>query len=178
MLLVGNRITDVVVDVCLHHHEKADGSGYPHGLEGDGISLFAKMGAVCDVYDAITSDRPYKKCWNPAEAVRKMAEWSESHFNKSVYQAFVKAVGIYPIGTLLRLRSGRLGVVVEQSAQSLLKPQVKVFFSTKSQVRLPPEIINLAGPACSERIAAQENPEKWGFPDLEELWRGAAAGPR
>ncbi len=176
MLLGGNGITEVALDVCMHHHEKVDGSGYPHRLRGDAISLFAKMGAVCDVYDAVTSNRPYKKGWDPAEAVRKMAEWSTSHFHNSVFQAFVKAVGIYPVGTLVRLQSGRLGVVVDQSGQSLLTPQVKVFFSTKSQVRLPPEMVDLASPGCNEKIAAHENPEKWGFPDLEELWRGA--GPR
>jgi hypothetical protein len=134
------------------------------------------MGAVCDVYDAVTSDRPYKAGWNPAEAIRRMAEWSKSHFESAVFQAFVKSVGIYPVGTLVKLQSGRLGVIVEQSDQSLLKPHVKVFFSTKSQTRLKPEIIDLASPGSSEKILTHEDPEKWAFPDLEELWRGA--GPR
>ncbi len=151
-------------------------SGYPHRLQGEAISHYAKMGAVCDVYDAVTSDRPYKKGWDPAEAVRRMAEWSKGHFQNEVFQAFVKAVGIYPVGTLVRLHTGRLGVVVDQSGRSLLTPKVKVFFSTKSQLRLPPEIIDLASPGCNEKITAHENPAKWGFPDLEELWRGA--GPR
>jgi HD-GYP domain-containing protein (c-di-GMP phosphodiesterase class II) len=176
MLLDGNGITEVALDVCLHHHEKIDGKGYPHRLRGQDISLYSKMGAVCDVYDAVTSDRPYKAGWNPAEAIRRMAEWSKSHFESAVFQAFVKSVGIYPVGTLVRLQSGRLGVIVDQSERSLLTPQVKVFFSTKSQVRLPPEIIDLATAGGSEKIVAHENPEKWGFPDLEELWRGA--GPR
>jgi len=173
MLQEGRGIADSVLDVCLHHHEKADAGGYPQQLGGEGISRFAKMCAVCDVYDAVTSDRPYKKGWDPAEAVRKMAEWSHSHFHNSVFQAFVKAVGIYPVGTLVRLQSGRLGVVMDQSGQSLLTPKVKVFFSTKSQARLAPEIIDLAGAGCSETIAAHEDPEKWHFPDVQELWRGA-----
>ena len=176
MLLGGSDISEVALDVCLHHHEKIDGKGYPHRLPGSEISLFAKMGAVCDVYDAITSDRPYKAGWNPAEAIRRMAEWSKSHFEDNVFQAFVKSVGIYPVGTLVRLHSGRLGVIVDQSDRSLLTPQVKIFFSTKSQVRLTPEIVDLASPGCSEKILAHEDPEKWGFPDLEELWRGP--GPR
>ncbi len=176
MLLRANDITEAALDVVIHHHEKVDGKGYPHRLSGDGISLFSKMGAVCDVYDAVTSDRPYKAGWNPAEAIRSMAEWSKSHFEDSVFQAFVKSVGIYPIGTLVKLQSGRLGVIVEQSERSLLKPQVKVFFSTKSQVRLKPEILDLSGPGCTEKILAHEDPEKWAFPDLEQLWRGE--GPR
>jgi putative nucleotidyltransferase with HDIG domain len=176
MLREGKDITETALDVVLHHHEKIDGKGYPHRLQGEQISLFSKMGAVCDVYDAITSDRPYKSGWNPAEAIRRMAEWSKSHFDELVFQAFVKSVGIYPVGTLVKLQSGRLGVIVEQSDQSLLKPHVKVFFSTKSQTRLKPEIIDLASPGSSEKILTHEDPEKWAFPDLEELWRGA--GPR
>ncbi|MCX7143407.1 MAG: HD-GYP domain-containing protein [Proteobacteria bacterium] len=176
MLLEGKDISEVALDVCLHHHEKIDGKGYPHRLRGEDISLFSKMGAVCDVYDAITSNRPYKAGWNPAEAIRRMAEWSKSHFEDLIFQAFVKSVGIYPVGTLVRLQSGRLGVIVDQSDRSLLTPQVKVFYSTKSQVRLAPEIVDLASPGCNEKILAHEDPEKWAFPDLEELWRGA--GPR
>ena len=67
------------------------------------------MGAVCDVYDAITSNRPYKAGWDPAESLRKMAEWSKGHFDPLVFQAFVKSMGIYPVGSLVLLSSGRRG---------------------------------------------------------------------
>jgi len=80
LLQSGTDVDPLVLDVCLYHHEKVDGSGYPKGLKGDQISLFAKMGAVCDVYDAITSNRPYKSGWDPAESLRKMAEWASGHF--------------------------------------------------------------------------------------------------
>ena len=71
LLLTGDRVDEVVLDICLHHHEKMHGSGYPQGLVGDTISIFAKIGAVCDVYDAIASNRPYKAGWDPAESLRK-----------------------------------------------------------------------------------------------------------
>jgi HD-GYP domain-containing protein (c-di-GMP phosphodiesterase class II) len=64
------------------------------------------MGAVCDVYDAITSNRPYKAGWDPAESIRRMAEWCKGHFDERVFQAFVKCIGIYPIGSLVKLESG------------------------------------------------------------------------
>jgi len=144
LLVEGGGANEVSLDVCLYHHEKVDGSGYPKGLKGDEISLFAKMGAVCDVYDAITSNRPYKDGWDPAESIRKMTEWSKGHFDERVFQAFVKSIGIYPTGSLVKLASGRLGVVIEQSQKSLLAPQVKVFFSTKSKAYIPPEIIDLS----------------------------------
>ena len=162
----------LVYDVCLHHHEKFDGSGYPKKLKGEQISLFARMGAVCDVYDAITSDRPYKKGWGPADSLQRMAQW-HGHFDPKVFQAFVRAVGIYPVGSLVRLSSGRLAVVIEQNEQSLLKPRVKVFFSTKSKVPIEQSVIDLAHAQCQETISAREQAEDWGFRNLDELWREA-----
>lgn len=169
LLLEGGGAGPIVLDVCLHHHEKIDGSGYPFGLAGERISLFAKMGAVCDVYDAITSDRPYKSGWNPAESLRRMAQW-KSHFDPQVFNAFVKTVGIYPVGSLVRLQSGRLAVVTDQDSGSLLKPTVKAFFSTKSNMRIEPIEIDLADPRCQDKIAACESTQDWDFKDLDALW--------
>ncbi len=177
MLLAMGSVDPIALDVCLNHHEKVDGSGYPKGLKDQEISLFAKMGAVCDVYDAITSNRPYKSGWDPAESLRKMAEWAAGHFDHQVFQAFVKSLGIYPIGSLVRLASGRLGVVVEQSSRSLTMPMVKVFFSTKSNLRIPAETVDLSAPTCSDKIAGREDPAKWKFPDLDELWSGLSERP-
>jgi HD-GYP domain-containing protein (c-di-GMP phosphodiesterase class II) len=177
MLLSGDNVNPMALDVCWHHHEKVNGSGYPKGLKGDEISLFAKMGAVCDVYDAITSNRPYKRGWDPAESLRKMAEWSSGHFDSTVFQAFVKSIGIYPVGSLVRLNSGRIGVVMEQTTESLTTPCVKVFFSIKSNMRILPQVINLSSPDISEKIASREDPTKWNFPDLDELWSGSPKAP-
>jgi putative nucleotidyltransferase with HDIG domain len=177
MLLGGSGVNEMALDVCLHHHEKTDGSGYPKGLKDAEISLHAKMGAVCDVYDAITSNRPYKAGWDPAESLRRMAEWANGHFDPAVFQAFVKSLGIYPIGSLVRLASGRIGVVVEQSEKSLLAPRVKIFFSTRANARIPPEVIDLSRPGCPDKIAGREDPAKWKFPDLDELWSGLPGRP-
>ena len=169
LLLGGTGINEISKDVCLHHHEKVDGSGYPKGLSGDSMSLYAKMGAVCDVYDAVTSNRPYKAGWDPAESIKRMAEWT-GHFDATVFQAFVKSLGIYPIGSLVRLASGKLGVVTEQGEQSLLKPKVKVFFSTRSQAYIKPETIDLA--RSPEKIAGREDAAKWGIKDIDRYWAG------
>ena len=175
LLMEGRGVGEMPLDVCLHHHEKVDGSGYPHRLAGDQISLLAKMGAVCDVYDAITSNRPYKAGWDPAESLRKMAEWAKGHFDEAVFQAFVKSLGIYPIGSCVRLESGRLGVVVEQSQKSLLTPRVKVFFSTKSKAYILPEVVDLNH--GQDKIAAREDAGKWGIKNLDQYWAGEAALP-
>lgn len=152
-------VDDIMLDVCLHHHERMDGSGYPEKLPGEAISLYARMAAVCDVYDAMTSDSCYKKAISPAEAIRKMAELQSSHFDQAVFHAFVKTVGIYPTGTLVKLKSGRLAIVTEQTSKSLTTPIVKVFFSTKVNEPIIPEIVDLS--KLPDSIASIENPANW-----------------
>ena len=170
LLKEGGAVGEVALDVCLHHHEKVNGRGYPKGLKGDEISLYAKMGAVCDVYDAITSNRPYKVGWDPADSLTKMAAWTkEGHFDERVFQAFVKSIGIYPTGSLVKLQSGRLAVVVEQGKGSLLLPIVRVFFSTKSNQPIPVELIDLS--KSVDQIVARESKSQWGFQNLDQLWQ-------
>jgi HD-GYP domain-containing protein (c-di-GMP phosphodiesterase class II) len=169
-LLLQADITDeVVLDVCLHHHEKVNGMGYPHKLKADEISLFAKMGAVCDVYDAITSHRPYKENWEPSDSLQRMAQWAD-HFDDRVFKAFVKSVGIYPIGSMVKLKSGRLAVVIDQSQKSLLTPIVKVFFSTKAKSRIPMDVLDLSKSGLQDVIIGHENPLLWGINDVDKIW--------
>lgn len=177
ILTASSAVDAVSLDVVLHHHEKMDGSGYPEGLDGDSISLYAKMAAVCDVYDAITSNRPYKSGWDPAESLRRMAEWV-GHFDPKVFQAFVKSMGIYPVGSLVRLKSGRIGVVIEQSPKSLTTPIIKAFFSTKSNMRIVPCVVDLSHPLTREKIINREDPAQWNFLDLNALWSGLSQPSR
>ncbi|MEH0167573.1 HD-GYP domain-containing protein [Roseateles microcysteis] len=163
----GSAVPEAALEVCLHHHEKMDGSGYPHQQSGEQISLLSRMGAVCDVYDAITSNRPYKSAWDAAGSLQRMAQW-QGHFDPRIFQAFVKCVGIYPVGTLVKLHSGRLGVVVDQHAANLVAPTVKVFFSTKSQMPIPVELLDLS--SSNDRIVGREVPADWGFKNLDEFW--------
>ncbi|EXU76193.1 HD-GYP domain-containing protein [Erwinia papayae] len=158
-----------VLDVALHHHEKMDGSGYPHGLKGLAISQLARMAAVCDVYDAVTSDRPYKAGWNPASAMRQMASW-QGHFDRKIFHAFVKAVGIYPVGSVVRLASGRVAVVAEQGGESLLQPKVCVFYSLKTRQYLGRQMVDLADSQCLDRISGPEDSDCWDGVDTNALW--------
>jgi len=173
LLKEGGSASDVALDVCLHHHEKFDGSGYPHGLAGDAIQLFARMGAVCDVYDAITSDRPYKAGWDPAESVARMAQWT-GHFDPAVFSAFVASVGIYPVGSLVVLESKRIAVVVEQRAGALTKPVVKAFFSQRSKMPISPVLIDLSAQGCTDRISARQDTAGWNEREAAILWAGEA----
>ena len=145
--------------VVAEHHERIDGSGYPNRLQGKEISLYGQMAAIVDVYDAITSDKVYNRGMPPTQAMKKLLEWSKHHFDPQLVQTFIRAVGIYPTGALVRLESNRMGVVVEQNEGKLLEPVVRVFYHAGQQHYVPPEIVDLA--KVQDRIASCESYEKW-----------------
>ncbi|MCZ4059881.1 HD-GYP domain-containing protein [Pantoea sp. LMR881] len=158
-----------LLDIALHHHEKFDGSGYPHGLKGEEITLFSRMAAVCDVYDALTSTRPYRKGWTPAEAMHNMLGW-RGHFDSQLLHSFVRTIGIYPVGSLVRLASGRVALVVKAGETSLLRPQVHVFWSLHAQREIKPEIVNLGDSFCTDSIVGAEDSNLWVNVDLNRIW--------
>jgi putative nucleotidyltransferase with HDIG domain len=172
MLREAKGANEAALDVCLNHHERIDGRGYPNGLPDEKISTLAKMGAVCDVYDAITSNRPYKTGWDPAESISRMASW-QGQFDTTIFRLFVRSLGIYPNGSLVRLESGRLAVVMEQNPHQLTAPCVKVFFSAHTHMPIPPQVLDLSQGGV-DRIVDREPLSRWNFPHLNELWAGDA----
>lgn len=121
LLARSSGVSHNALDVCLRHHEKFDGTGYPDGLAGDRLSLFARMSALCDVYDAVTSNRAYKRPWTPTEAVETMRGWT-GHFDPEMFEVFVRSVGIYPVGAIVRLKSGRIGIVIGENPEDPTRP--------------------------------------------------------
>ncbi len=156
-------ISQIALDVAGQHHERFDGSGYPNHLKGDQISLYGRMGAIVDVYDAITSDRVYHKGMTPSAALGRLLEWSSYHFDPALVKAYVKSLGIYPSGSLVRMESGRLGVVVEQNADNMMKPRVNLIFHAVHQRYLKPEILDLSWSGCQDKITGHEDYETWGI---------------
>jgi putative nucleotidyltransferase with HDIG domain len=169
LLREGGGASAAALEIALHHHEKFDGSGYPHGQSGEGISRLSRMGAVCDVYDAISSNRPYKRAWSPAESVRRMAAWN-GHFDTRILNSFIRSVGIYPVGALVKLQSEHLAVVLEQHDETLLTPKVRIFYSARKREPVFLRDLDLAAANCADRIVGIESPEAWGFSALEKLW--------
>ncbi|MBV8659824.1 MAG: HD-GYP domain-containing protein [Burkholderiales bacterium] len=163
ILLKTPGVGEIPLDITLHHHERVDGSGYPEKLPGEQISTLAKMAAIVDVYDAITADRVYHKGMSPTDALRKIFEWSKFHFDPALVKAFMRCIGIYPVGTLVLLESNRLAVVIEHNEESLLQPKIKVIYDIKRGYITPIEI-DLARPTGktgSDKIVSHESGAKW-----------------
>jgi HD-GYP domain-containing protein (c-di-GMP phosphodiesterase class II) len=162
----GVGVPDTAFDVCLHHHERIDGKGYPFGLDGDSLSLAAKMGAICDVYDALTSDRPYKDAWSPQYALSEMQGWS-GQFDAALFHTFVRSLGIYPVGTLVRLRDTSLCIVIADNADDPTLPRVRSFYSISAGRRIWCEDVQVANSSA----LYLERPLDWGFDDWPTLRR-------
>jgi putative nucleotidyltransferase with HDIG domain len=158
--------------ITLQHHERLDGSGYPYHLTADKIDPLAQMGAIADVYDALTAERCYHRATPPTDALRKLLEWSRHHFNAEYVHAFVRCVGIYPVGSLVILESGRIGVVVKQNEDDLLKPTVVAVYDSKKQQYIPPQPVDLSRPlghGGGDQVLSSTDPEKWKINPLDFL---------
>jgi putative nucleotidyltransferase with HDIG domain len=167
LLAQGIGIPDAALDVCRHHHEKVDGSGYPFGLTGDQMSQAAKMGAICDVYDALTSNRAYKEAWTTAAAIGAMRSW-EGHFDPKLLFAFMQSTSIFPPGMLVRLRSNRLAVVLENGRRTT-RPRVKAFYSATDREMITPQVVIIDDSLAHDQIMSEEDPRHWALDNWAEL---------
>jgi putative nucleotidyltransferase with HDIG domain len=166
ILSVVPGISGMVIQIAGEHHEKMAGGGYPRGIAGDQISQIGRMTAIVDVYDALTSNRVYHKGMEPTEVLKKLLEWSGSHLDGNLVQQYIRALGIYPVGSLVRLSGGRLAIVVEQ-CEDLLRPTVRVVFDTTLKLPLQPKDLHLLH--ASEEIVDYEEPADWGLNVMDFL---------
>jgi len=154
-------IAPLTVRIAAEHHERMDGSGYPAGLCGHEISPHGRMAAIVDVYDAITADRCYHKGMTPTMAIKRLLEWSDHHLDRSLVNHFIRCIGIYPIGSLVLLESGRLAAVVEVNEFDQRLPKVRVMYHTKFNCFIKTELIDLAKPSVQDLIVKAVDPESY-----------------
>ena len=168
-----SRLSETSVAVVLEHHERYNGCGYPYRMAGDEISLAGRMAAIVDSYDAMTSDRPYRPAISPALALRQLYEQGGTQFDPALIAAFVRTVGIYPVGTLVRLESGHLAVVEEVHHDNLLSPVVRVIYHAARRQYVAPAVVDLARKVGNHygQIVGAETFERWGLSPLR--WQPA-----
>ena len=161
ILATTEGIGELTVITAAQHHERLDGTGYPEGLKGDEISEYGRMVAISDVYDAITADRVYHKGMTPTQGLKKLLEWSGTHLDPSLVKQFIRCLGLYPVGSLVLLESGRLGVVVEANESDQRLPTVRVMYHTKFRMPITVDTLDLAKPGTQDRILRAVDPETY-----------------
>lgn len=158
------RLPQLVIDVCLHHHERIDGSGYPDARPEGSLSIYAKMAAICDVYDAITSARSYGVAKSPAEALEWMTVQT-GHFDPQLLTVFSGMIGIFPVGAMVRLQSDRLAVVLDDPEGDPTRPPVCPFFCIQTRQTLP---WRRSAPGV-DPIIGIELPSRWKLTNWNEI---------
>jgi HD-GYP domain-containing protein (c-di-GMP phosphodiesterase class II) len=161
ILAATDGIGEITVITAAQHHEKLDGSGYPEGLKGEEISEYGRMVAITDVYDAITADRVYHKGMTPTQGLKKLLEWSGDHLDPVLVKEFIRCVGLYPVGSLVLLESGRLAVVIESNEQDQRLPVVRIMYHTRFRMPVPVETLDLSRPGCHDRIIRAVDPDDY-----------------
>lgn len=154
-------MSQISIDVAAEHHERYDGSGYPLGLKGEEISHYGRMAAIVDVYDALTSTRSYHSGSEPTSVLRQLLESAGHHFDTPLVHSFIRTVGIYPVGTLVKLANDDIAVVIEQHHEDLLHPKVKAVFNSRLRSYIRPRNYDLSNPNCHQRIVCFEIPSRW-----------------
>jgi len=144
LLMKSPGISSIVIDVAYSHHERQNGGGYPRGVMGDKISLFGKMVAIVDVYDAITSDRCYHKGMIPMDALQNIYKWRGEHFDPYLAEQFIQCIGTYPVGSIVELSNQEIGIVVSVNQQKRLLPEVMLVRDKHLMPYEPVKYIDLA----------------------------------
>ena len=144
--------------IGLMHHEKLDGSGYPSGLRGEQISRVGRMSTIADIYDALTATRCYKEAMSPAASYKLMMSLTPHHLDPDLLKKFIYCVGFYPVGSLVELSNGLVGLVWKANKKDMTRPVVKCFYSLKCNEYRTVQYINLAKSAlCIERGLSPSN---------------------
>lgn len=136
-------LSQISKDISLMHHEKLDGNGYPRGLKGDEIPLHGRMSCIVDIFDALTATRCYKEAMSPAAAFKILISLTPFHLDQKLVYEFIRCIGVYPVGSLVQLSDGRIGIVWEATGRDALHPKVKCFYSVTKRCYTKVEIVDL-----------------------------------
>ena len=153
------QISHIVMTVVKEHHERLNGTGYPRKLKGDDISKYGKMIAIVDSYDAMVSDRCYKRAVPPVKAFKELVSNSGELFDETLVDSFIHCMGVFPVGTLVQLNSGKIGLISRQDPDKPTTPFVKVFYNAKLNQAIPIEEINLSKSKYKDQIDKCIRPE-------------------
>lgn len=136
-------ISKDVINMISTHHERHNGHGYPNGLSKNEIPIFGKIAGIVDCYDALISNRAFVSAMSPHDAVRKMYEWRDIDFQTELIEQFIQIVGIYPVGTVIELSDGRVGIILAHHRVWRLKPKVMMLLNQNKEPYEKYKVINM-----------------------------------
>lgn len=136
-------INPVILKTVSEHHERFDGSGYPKGLQGNQISLLGSMAGICDTYDSLVSERKHAASLTPFQALMQLYEVKGTSFNNALVERLIQCIGIYPIGCLLEMNTGEVGIVIEQRKTHRLRPKLMIVLDPDKQAYASPFMLDL-----------------------------------
>jgi HD-GYP domain-containing protein (c-di-GMP phosphodiesterase class II) len=125
------------------HHERQDGTGYPRGLKGEEIGLHGSMAAIADTFDALISLRPYAEALSPSSALSYLYKERGTRFHPELVEQFIQCVGAFPVGSVVELNSGEVGIVLTQNLVRRLKPRVMVVLDAQGNPMHPHKVLDL-----------------------------------
>ncbi|MCM2678337.1 HD-GYP domain-containing protein [Echinimonas agarilytica] len=157
------KLPDITVQVMIQHHEQLNGAGYPHHLTSADISPYGRMASIVDIFDALTGERVYKKAMLPTAALSIIRSMTPEKLDSDLVDSFIRCVHVYPMGTLVQLKSGRLGIVSELNEKMPTKPIVKLIYSAKHNRHIKVEFLNLAHATANDSIISAEKAETFGL---------------
>ena len=143
MLKSATGISEKVMDMIAQHHEREDGSGYPRGLPSGKLSTFGKMAAIVDCFEELVIERPYARPLPPHEALQLIQSWGGRFFQGALVEHFIQCTGVYPVGSIVEMRSGEIGIVVSQNRKNRLQPKVLLVLDHKKVRYDAPKMIDL-----------------------------------
>ncbi|WP_440055286.1 HD-GYP domain-containing protein [Pseudoalteromonas sp. T1lg65] len=160
-ILLSSGFSTIACEIAGLHHERLDGSGYPYGKSAENIPNHVRIAAILDVYDALTAERVYKEGMTPIRAFRAIKEDCPRHFDPDILAKFIACIGIYPVGTLVKLSSGKVGVIAQSNSEYPLKPVVKVFYHAKHMHYIEVTDIDLSAKRVNDELESAIKPEEF-----------------
>ena len=163
-----------MINIALTHHERFDGSGYPNGIMGTMIPVYGRMAGIIDVYDAMTSKRPYSEAIAQHAALQKIYNWRNKFFQDELVEQFLQCLGVYPTGSLVEMNTGEVGIVLSQNRTQRLKPKIMMLLDADKSRYENYKIVDLMTQASDAsghvmNIAAGLDPGAYGI-DASEFY--------
>lgn len=162
-ILKASGMDGLTIQIALEHHERLSGSGYPSGLLAHQLNQYVRMSAIVDVFDAITAERVYKSAMTAFQAFKVIRDGSKSDFDAELLNQFIRAIGLFSIGSIVMMTNQKLAIVTETNYEDPLKPTVTIFYHTKFHRHIEPMTVDLTSKKVSESIDKVVNPTDFGI---------------